>query len=137
MLKRSSKFHIAGQSSTHPYPKGYPNAKQKTRAEANLTGSWLKLRTDGFVKTDSGYAAEKQGNEVLIQIDSLEAIEATQILESTSSKSKIIMRIHHLLKNIKKWELEYISREENAKADRIAKTTFNRVEGLHVFTDNH
>ncbi|MBA0832060.1 hypothetical protein Goarm_016471 [Gossypium armourianum] len=124
----------------HPCPKGYPNVKQKTRAEANLTGSWLKLRTDGFVKTDSSYAAvggEKQGNEVLIQTDSFEAIEAIQILESTSSKSNIIMRIHHLLKNIKKWELEYISREENAEADRIAKTTFNRVEGLHVFTDNH
>ncbi|MBA0838145.1 hypothetical protein Goarm_010234 [Gossypium armourianum] len=44
---------------------------------------------------------EKQGNEVLIQIDSLEAIETIQILESTPSKSTIIRHIQHLMKNVK------------------------------------
>ncbi|MBA0678025.1 hypothetical protein Goari_019392 [Gossypium aridum] len=79
---------------------------------------------------------EKQGKEVLIQIDSLEAIKAIQILKSASSNSTIIRRIHHFLENVERWAIQYISKEDNEEADRMAKIAFNRGEGLHLFTNN-
>ncbi|KAK5840707.1 hypothetical protein PVK06_009610 [Gossypium arboreum] len=45
------------------------------------------------------------------------AIEAIQVSESTPSKSTLIRRIHHFLKNVGNWALEYIPREENVEAD--------------------
>ncbi|MFQ6661951.1 hypothetical protein Gotur_029946, partial [Gossypium turneri] len=80
----------------------------------------MQSRTDGSVKMDSSYAAaggasritmgdslalvqEKQGNKVLIQTDSLEAIKAIQDSVLTSSRSTLIKWIHHLLKNVKDW----------------------------------
>ncbi|MBA0776607.1 hypothetical protein Gotri_011576 [Gossypium trilobum] len=94
-------------------------AKEKMRVKSNVTDRCLRLRFNGSIKINSGYAAvggsskttmgnrllafltEKQGNEVLIQIDRLEAIETIQILESTPSKSMIIRHIQHLMKNVK------------------------------------
>ncbi|MBA0605953.1 hypothetical protein Godav_018480, partial [Gossypium davidsonii] len=43
---------------------------------------------------------EKQGNKVLIQTNSLEAIKAIQDSVLTSSRSTLIKWIHHLLKNV-------------------------------------
>lgn len=79
---------------------------------------------------------EKQGNDVLKKTDSLEAIEAIQIPESTPLKSMIIKRIHHLLKNIETWAIEYIPRENKVEAYRMAKIMFKRGERLHLFIDN-
>ncbi|MBA0796237.1 hypothetical protein Gohar_007021 [Gossypium harknessii] len=55
---------------------------------------------------------EKQCNKVLIQTNSLEAIEAIQVSESMLSRSTLIRCIHHLLNNIGNWALEYIPRKE-------------------------
>ncbi|MBA0549533.1 hypothetical protein Golob_020558, partial [Gossypium lobatum] len=47
---------------------------------------------------------EKQGNKVLIQTDSLEAIKAIQDSILMSSSSTFIKWIHHLLKNVEDWK---------------------------------
>ncbi|MFQ6642703.1 hypothetical protein Gotur_017700, partial [Gossypium turneri] len=81
-------------------PKINSIVKQKANVEHNWTNRWMQLRTDGSVKVDSSFAVvggtlrdnhgcgslalvdglslvqEKQGNKVLIQMDSLEAIKA-------------------------------------------------------------
>ncbi|MBA0881105.1 hypothetical protein Goshw_007299 [Gossypium schwendimanii] len=45
-------------------------------------------------------------------------------------------RIHHFLKNVEDWVIEYILREENIEANRLAKIAFNKEDGLQLFTDN-
>ncbi|MBA0552019.1 hypothetical protein Golob_022862, partial [Gossypium lobatum] len=65
---------------------------------------------------------------MLIQTDSLEAIKAIQILKSAYSNSTIIRHIHHFLENVERWAIQYISKEDNEEADRMAKIAFNRGE---------
>lgn len=72
----------------------------------------------------------------MIQTKSLEAIKAIQVSNSRSSNLTLIRCIHHLLKNVANWALEYISREENRKTDRMAKIIFNKKEGLQLFVEN-
>ncbi|MBA0730509.1 hypothetical protein Golax_020640 [Gossypium laxum] len=87
------------------------NSFLKQRANVKLWGI-----LDGLT-----HVQEKQGNTVLTQTDSLEAIKAIQDSVSTPSTSTLIKRIHHFLKNVKDWVIEYIAKEENKRADRLAK----------------
>ncbi|MBA0811095.1 hypothetical protein Gohar_003026, partial [Gossypium harknessii] len=61
---------------------------------------------------------------------SLEAIKAIQVSDLTPSRSILIRRIHHILKNVGNWVIEYIPREENIEANRMAKIAFNKEEWL-------
>ncbi|MBA0694585.1 hypothetical protein Goari_004867, partial [Gossypium aridum] len=68
---------------------------------------------------------------------SLEAIKAIQVSDLTPSRSTLIRRILHILKNVGNWVIEYIPGEENIEADRMAKIAFNKEEWLQLFADNH
>ncbi|MBA0826368.1 hypothetical protein Goarm_011224, partial [Gossypium armourianum] len=110
---------------------------------------WMQLRTDGSVKVDLGYTAtgeilrdNHEGwiigfNHQLGNCSILEAeLWAIQDPVSTPSRSMLIRRIHHFLKNVEDWVIEYILREENIEANRLAKIDFNKENGLQLFTDN-
>ncbi|MBA0782856.1 hypothetical protein Gotri_000677 [Gossypium trilobum] len=41
---------------------------------------------------------------------------------SGNSNSAIVRRIHHILKRVEQWKIQYIPREDNLIADSLAKT---------------
>ncbi|MBA0785920.1 hypothetical protein Gotri_025593 [Gossypium trilobum] len=116
--------------------------------------NWVKLRMDGAVKIDSGYAPAredlrdergewlfgfnklKQCERVLTQTDSLEVVEAIQDPDSKSSCSALVRHIHQLLDSIRNWRLDHIPREENKETDQMAKMTFDTEDGLQLFAEN-
>ncbi|MBA0612832.1 hypothetical protein Godav_013381 [Gossypium davidsonii] len=72
---------------------------------------------------------------ILIQTDSIEAINAIVEDSSGSSNSATVRRIHHTLKRVKQWEIQHIAREENLIAYSLAKTIHTRKLGLRLFED--
>ncbi|MBA0612064.1 hypothetical protein Godav_012709, partial [Gossypium davidsonii] len=58
---------------------------------------------------------------VLIQTNSLEAVNTIQEGISEDSNSALVRIIHALLKLLKQWSIQHIPREENKLADEIVK----------------
>ncbi|MBA0849291.1 hypothetical protein Goshw_014011 [Gossypium schwendimanii] len=106
--------------------------------------NWVRLQMDGAVKIDSGYGIldglsllqVKQCERLLIQMDSLEVVEAIQDPDSKSSCSTLVRRIRQLLDSIRNWRLDHIPREENKETDQMAKMTFDTEDGLQLFAEN-
>ncbi|KAK5793861.1 hypothetical protein PVK06_035026 [Gossypium arboreum] len=73
---------------------------------------------------------------VLMQIDYMEAIAAIKESLLKSSNFALDKRITQLLQNVHSWSFEYIPKEENSEAGRIAKLAFDRDEGLHLFEES-
>ncbi|MBA0741926.1 hypothetical protein Gogos_015044 [Gossypium gossypioides] len=111
-------------------PKENFTMRQGTRVGYNWMDRWVRIKTDGSVKLGKysifdaelwgildglSLLQENQCDKVLIQTDSLEAIEVIQVSKSRPSSSTLIRRIRHLLKNVKIWTLEYTPREEKEK----------------------
>ncbi|MBA0676468.1 hypothetical protein Goari_017944, partial [Gossypium aridum] len=78
----------------------------------------------------------KQCERLLIQMDSLEVVEAIQNPDSKSSCSTLVRRIRQLLDSIRNWRLDHIPREENKETNQMAKMTFDTEDGLQLFTEN-
>ncbi|KAK5847262.1 hypothetical protein PVK06_003567 [Gossypium arboreum] len=57
------------------------------------------------------------------------------IKESLSKRSNlaIIRCITQVLQNVENWSIEHVPKEENVEADRIAKLTSDREEGLQLY----
>ncbi|KAG8500610.1 hypothetical protein CXB51_004315 [Gossypium anomalum] len=64
---------------------------------------------------------DRRFENILIQTNSIEAINA--IMEGTlvNSKSTIVKRIHQTLKRMKQWEVQHIPKGDNLIADSLAK----------------
>ncbi|MBA0873157.1 hypothetical protein Goshw_028117 [Gossypium schwendimanii] len=62
--------------------------------------------------------------------NSLEVLEAIHESNSKSSCSVLMRIIHQLLDIVRNWILEQILREDNKKADQMAKIIFDRGEEL-------
>ncbi|MFQ6646237.1 hypothetical protein Gotur_019109 [Gossypium turneri] len=86
---------------------------QSTLPNWPMSNSWVCLNTDGSVKVDEGFAAaegcvrDHKGEwiircfqKVLIQTDSIKAIEAIMEDDTRISNSTIIRRIHHMLRKL-------------------------------------
>ncbi|MBA0629567.1 hypothetical protein Godav_024106, partial [Gossypium davidsonii] len=71
-----------------------------------------------------------------IRTDSMDIIYAIQVAFSRSSNSSIARRNQQMLSSMIQWEIIYTPQEENTKADRITKFTFNRDEGPQLFAEN-
>ncbi|MBA0573262.1 hypothetical protein Golob_000545 [Gossypium lobatum] len=54
---------------------------------------------------------------------------------SGNSNSAIVRRIHHILKSVEQWKIQYIPREDNLTVDSLAKTVRKRRLGLRLFED--
>ncbi|MBA0727492.1 hypothetical protein Golax_000473 [Gossypium laxum] len=76
-----------------------------------LPNSWISLNTDGSVRAKDAFAATSgilrdqsglklalDGKRVLIQTDSLDAVNIIQVSDRESSNLALVMRIHSLLK---------------------------------------
>ncbi|MBA0781929.1 hypothetical protein Gotri_002810 [Gossypium trilobum] len=97
-----------------------------TMLESELWGilDWLNLILD------------RRFENILIQTDSIETINA--IMEGTSgnSNSTIVKRIHQTLKGVKQWEVQHIPKGDNLIANSLAKTVRTRKLGLRLFEDS-
>ncbi|MBA0863162.1 hypothetical protein Goshw_017492, partial [Gossypium schwendimanii] len=76
---------------------------------------------------------ERNYDSVLIQTDSIEAINAIQGQAPNSSDLILVRRIYQLLSRIEHWIIRHIPREDNKEADGIAKLVQEKREGLQVF----
>ncbi|KAH1072820.1 hypothetical protein J1N35_025148 [Gossypium stocksii] len=72
---------------------------------------------------------------VLIQTDSLEAVNAIQEGSSGISNSALVRRIHFALTALKQWKIQHISRSENLVIDSLAKLVRSRSLGLRLIED--
>ncbi|MBA0858005.1 hypothetical protein Goshw_020152, partial [Gossypium schwendimanii] len=103
---------------------------------SNSFGSGIYLNTDGSVRLDDSFATvarvvRNQNGEwitsligldnVLIQTDNLEVVTAIQESLTEGSNLGLIRRILQLLFQSCHWNICHIPREENQKADRLAK----------------
>ncbi|MBA0748699.1 hypothetical protein Gogos_002691, partial [Gossypium gossypioides] len=77
---------------------------------------------------------ERRVNRILIQIDSLEAVQAIQGIISTNPNSTLIRRIQILLQDKDHWVLRHISREANHVVDQISKMAPTDLEGVQNLT---
>ncbi|KAH1040093.1 hypothetical protein J1N35_041836 [Gossypium stocksii] len=79
---------------------------------------------------------DRRFENILIQTDSIEAINA--IIEGTSgnSNSAIVKRIHQTVKRVKQWEVQHISKRDNLIADSLVKTVHTRKLSLRLFEDS-
>ncbi|MBA0602483.1 hypothetical protein Gorai_002663, partial [Gossypium raimondii] len=115
---------------------------------ATRAGTWVCLNSDGAVKLDTGLVAAegvlrgRHGGWILgfnrslgycsvFNAELWGVLDGLMILKSR----KYDRRIQQHLMDISQWELECIPCERNLEADRIAKMTFNRNEGLHLVKD--
>ncbi|MBA0548816.1 hypothetical protein Golob_019888 [Gossypium lobatum] len=117
-----------------------------------LPNNWVSLNTDGSVRFDKGNCTileaelwgildglnlilDRRFERVLIQTDSIEAINV--ILEDSSENSNfaLVRKIHHILKRVEQWKIQYIPRKENLIADNLAKSVRTRRLGLRLFKD--
>ncbi|KAH1107228.1 hypothetical protein J1N35_010996 [Gossypium stocksii] len=72
---------------------------------------------------------------VLIQTDSIEAINAIQEGASGTSNSTLVKRIHLILNMVQQWRIQHISREENLVVDSLAESVRYRRLGLRLVED--
>ncbi|MBA0555763.1 hypothetical protein Golob_025920, partial [Gossypium lobatum] len=93
---------------------------------SSLRGNWICLRLDGVVKLDIALAAIGGTN-------SMEAVNAIHDRYPNSLDSLLVRRIHKLLSRIGHWILRHIPREDNRKADGIAKFVQEMRERLLLF----
>ncbi|KAH1105925.1 hypothetical protein J1N35_009693 [Gossypium stocksii] len=55
---------------------------------------------------------------------------------SGNSNSVLVRKIHHILKRVKQWKIQYIPKEKNLIADSLAKSVRTRRLGLRLFEDH-
>ncbi|KAH1066193.1 hypothetical protein J1N35_031180 [Gossypium stocksii] len=72
---------------------------------------------------------------VIIQTDSIEAINAIQEGSLEISNSALVRRIHFTLTALEQWKIQHISREENFVADNLAKSVNSKRPGLRLIVD--
>ncbi|KAH1084338.1 hypothetical protein J1N35_024099 [Gossypium stocksii] len=73
---------------------------------------------------------------ILIQTDSIEAINVILDGSSESSNSALVRKIHLILRQIEQWKIQYIPRKENLIADNLAKSVCSKRIGLRLFEDS-
>ncbi|MBA0764250.1 hypothetical protein Gotri_013614, partial [Gossypium trilobum] len=125
---------------------------QPNISPSSFYGNWIYSRTNGVVKVDRGFVVvgrvlrdrserwiigikdglklllERNFDSVLIQTNSMEAINAIQEQASSGSELALVRRIHQLLSIIEYWTTRHIPREYNKKANGIAKAVQERRE---------
>ncbi|MBA0733286.1 hypothetical protein Gogos_017319, partial [Gossypium gossypioides] len=69
----------------------------------------------------------------MIQIDSLEVVMAIQESFTGGTNTTLIRRILQLLSQISHWNIYYIPKAENQKADRLVKMAHSGSQGLQMF----
>ncbi|KAH1130638.1 hypothetical protein J1N35_002016 [Gossypium stocksii] len=62
-------------------------------------------------------------------------IKAIQESSLTNSKAALIRQIHHLLENMRLWDLRHTSKDHNKIVDCMAKMAFDTNYSLMVFKD--
>ncbi|KAK5784636.1 hypothetical protein PVK06_039162 [Gossypium arboreum] len=109
-----------------------------------ITVCWVSLTTDGSVRYDKGFSEysgcvrdhnDRRFEKILIQIDSIEAINVILEDSSGSFKSTLVKKIHLTLRKMEQWKIQYIPREENLIADSLAKSIRTKRLGLRLFED--
>ncbi|MBA0639873.1 hypothetical protein Goklo_022872 [Gossypium klotzschianum] len=141
--------------------------------ELRKAGSWVRLRTDGPVRLDEGFATtggfvgdhndgwimgfcrylgnctvleaklwgildglnfilDRRFERVLIQTDSIKAVNTIQKCSSGNFNSALVTRIHHILAQMKQWKIHHISRKENFIVDSLANSIRSRRLGLRL-----
>ncbi|MBA0683607.1 hypothetical protein Goari_025250, partial [Gossypium aridum] len=85
----------------------------------------------GFIRDHNGRWFER----VLIQTDSIEAVNSIKDGSSGNFNSTLVRRIHHILEVVKQWKIQHIPREENSIVDSLVKTLHNKRLGLRLFED--
>ncbi|MBA0829460.1 hypothetical protein Goarm_014065, partial [Gossypium armourianum] len=106
-------------------------------------GSGIYLNTDGSVRLEDSFAAvarvvRNQNGEWITSLigswtDNLEVVTAIQESLTEGSNLGLIKRILQLLFQICHWNICHIPREENQKADRLAKLAHLDSQGLCIF----
>ncbi|KAK5784579.1 hypothetical protein PVK06_039105 [Gossypium arboreum] len=76
-------------------------------------------------------------DEVIIQSDSLEVVNAILDNNFTEANSALIRRIQSILSQEKQWCLRFILRDQNQIADCLAKQALSGSGNLQVFDDPH
>ncbi|MBA0607395.1 hypothetical protein Godav_019703 [Gossypium davidsonii] len=78
---------------------------------------------------------DRRFERILIQIDSLEAMNTIQEGVFRISNSTLLRRIHQFLTKVKQWKIQHIPREQNTVADSLVKMICDRKPGLRLFED--
>ncbi|XP_012487971.1 uncharacterized protein LOC105801183 [Gossypium raimondii] len=65
---------------------------------------------------------DRRFEKILIQTDSIEAINVILEDSSGNSNSALVRKIHIILRKMEQWKIQYIPREENLIADSLAKS---------------
>ncbi|MBA0688247.1 hypothetical protein Goari_006049, partial [Gossypium aridum] len=109
---------------------------------------WVSLSTNGLVRFDEGFVVDggclrdhngewiiRRFEKILIQTNSIEAINV--ILEDSSGNpnSALVRKIHLILRKMEQWKIQYISIEESLIIDSLAKSVHTRRLGLRLFED--
>ncbi|MBA0638020.1 hypothetical protein Godav_029679 [Gossypium davidsonii] len=79
---------------------------------------------------------ERGYGSVLIQTDSLEAVNVIQEESFRGSTSALVRRIRQLLDTVRLWKIQHISRDKNKIADGLVRMVHDRRSGLRVFEDS-
>ncbi|MBA0879375.1 hypothetical protein Goshw_027509 [Gossypium schwendimanii] len=113
--------------------------KQASMVDIGEAGKLILLRLDEIVKVNTvsivakGVLRDQNGKWV---IGFNRRLGNYFVFEDELWEILDVRRITQLLQNVHSWSFEYIPREENSEADRIAKLAFDRDEALHLFEES-
>ncbi|MBA0587268.1 hypothetical protein Gorai_000400, partial [Gossypium raimondii] len=86
----------------------------------------LTLSLDRGILDGLNLILDRRFERVLIQTDSIEAVNAIKDGSSGNFNSTLVRRIHHILEVVKQWKNQHIPQEENSIADSLVKTLCNK-----------
>ncbi|KAH1067935.1 hypothetical protein J1N35_032922 [Gossypium stocksii] len=120
---RLSKSHIVGQNNIPPL-QGSHLIKHEVIFTIGL-----------YLAVGLNLILDRHFDKILIQTDSIEAINVILEDSSGSSNSSLVRKIHIILRKMEQWKIQYILKEKNLIVDCLAKFVRNRRLGSRLFED--